>query len=667
MDAMDAKLLLELIIISACSVPVVLICHKLRISIIVGFLLTGVLINPKFGVFKFMDIHTVHILSEVGVICLLFTIGLEFSIQKIKSMKNELFVGGGVQVGLTVAVVAAVAAAFSMPLNQAIFLGCLVAISSTALKLSLLQNKGAINSPYGQVSVAVTIFQDIAAVIMVLFVPLFVGSNLAGGAAAVLQQLALKFVILLAVAAVYHFLLIPKVLYYVAKTQSRELFIVTVFFIFTSIVGLAGYLGVSMALGAFLAGVLISESPYSHRAHAVILPFKDIFTSIFFVSQGLMLDLMFALSHLHYLILIAVAIMVIKLAIAFFALSLVRGAGIVAFMASVYLAQIGEFSFVLFQEGSKYDLMGLNAWNLFLGASIITMLLSPTLVDRGPDLFNFFKRLFARVNIRLSDDLQDAEPEGLTDHLIIVGYGIVGRRIAYGAQLAGIPYMVIEMNPDTVARETDNGVPIFYGDATEEFVLEHAKIDRARAIAISIPSDSAVTAIVSLAHRLNGNAYILVRSRFELQASDLSGLGADDVVVEEKEVSYSMLSQLLKHYLIPVDTIDEILLDQKCDDTDLLGSHSRVCEMEPSKGEHQVYAVRVPKYSFLIGESIVDLDLRRQYGVLVMMIKRGQQELVNLADEKIREKDVLIVFGPKLKVADLIRRAGTKPLEAEVL
>lgn len=666
MDTIDVKLFLELIIISACSVPVVLLCHKFKISIIVGFLLTGVIINPEIGIFKFMDIHTIHILSEIGVICLLFTIGLEFSLNKIKSMRNEMMIGGGLQVFGTVAVVALIVIAFNMPVNQAIFLGCLVAISSTALKLSLLHNKGAINTPYGQVSVAVTIFQDIAAVIMIILVPLFGGDYASsGGFANVLKSLSIKFVIVFAVAAIYHFFIVPKVLYFVAKTQSRELFIVMVFFIFMSIVGLTGYLGVSMALGAFIAGVLISESPYSHRANGVIMPFKDIFTSIFFVSQGLMLDLSFAMKNIHILILIAVVIMLLKLACAFLSIATVRGLGIVSFNASIYLAQVGEFSFVLWQEGSKYSLMSQEAWNLFLGASIITMLLTPNMVDKSQDIFDFFKNIFSKVNIKFSDDLQEQLGEVLKDHIIIIGYGIVGRRLAYGAQIAGIKYVVIEMNPDTVEEEKKKGVPIFYGDATEEAVLEHAKIDSARAIAISIPTDSAVTSIVEISHRMNENLFILVRTRFEQQAMDLTGLGADTVVVEEKEVSYKMLSQILKYYLVPIDNIDNILLEQQSEDTGSLGLHANMVNLEQSKGEHQIYAIRVPKNSFPVNKTLQEIDLRKNYGVSVIMIKRKDKEIVEIGEEKILEGDVLIVFAARIKIAGFMRKLDVVLLDSE--
>ncbi len=656
----------ELIIISACTIPVVLICHRLKISVIVGFLLTGVLINPKFGIFRFMDQHTIHILSEVGIICLLFTIGLEFSITKIKSMRDELLIGGGVQVFGTLGVIALIAIAFALPVNQAIFLGCLIAISSTALKLSILQNKGAVNTAYGQVSVAVTIFQDIAAVIMIILVPLFAGESGGQSLIQIIQNLVIKFLIVIVVSAIFHTLIVPKMLYYVAKTQSRELFVVTVFFIFTSIVGLTGYLGISIALGAFIAGVLISESQYSHRAHSVIMPFKDIFTSIFFVSQGMMLDLSFALANLHYLLLIAIAIIIIKLICATIAVSLVRGVGFVSFMASVYLAQISEFSFVLFQEGSKYSLMGQQAWNFFLGASIITMLLSPSMVDYAPAFFEFIKKWLVKFNIKLSGDVEGEEEEILEDHLIIVGYGIVGRRVAYGAKLAGIKYIVIEMNPDTVKKEQENGIPIIYGDATEDAVLEQVKIESAKAIVITIPNIAAASSIVSLSYKLNENAYILVRSRFDLDSQNLLGLGAKDVIIEENEVSYEMLSQLLKHFMIPVDSIDNIMFCQKNEDTESLGTRPAVAELSHTKSEHNIYAIRVPKNSPLIGKSLMELDLRKNYGVLVIMIKRGDTEIVNMdSNEKIMDKDILVTFGSKTKINDFIKKSGAKKPESE--
>lgn len=654
---MDAKLLLELIIISACSVPVVLISQKFKIPVIVGFLLTGVMINPHLSIFRFMDIERIHVLSEVGVVCLLFTIGLEFSLKKIRAMKKTLLVGGGVQILATVGLVAVIGLFLSMKINQAIFLGCLVSVSSTALVLSILQGKGLLNTPYGQVSLAILIFQDIAAVLMVILLPILGGQSASLGH--LIADLAVKFGVLIAASLILNFLIIPKLLYSVARTQSRELFIVAVFFIFTSMVGLAGALGISMALGAFIAGVLIAESPYSYRALGSIMPFKDVFTSIFFVSQGIMLSLDYAVMHFPYLLFLALVIILVKFIGTFIAVSLLKGTGKIAFMSALCLCQIGEFSFVLFQEGTRYQLFPMSARDLFLGASIISMLLTPMMIQAGPALFDFLKKVLDRFAVRLSDNQEEDAGQGLAGHIVIVGYGIMGRRLALGAQLAAIPYIVIEMNPDTVSREKAKGVPIFYGDAAQESVLGHAEIEHASAIAVTIPSETTAALVVSLVKRVSPAVHILVRTRFEALEPTFIELGAADIVVEENVASYEMLSKMLKFYVVPTDIITKILLSQRMETAEPMGAHGDIPGLRFMNGDNQIFAMHVTAGSFLTGKTLAQLDLRRKFHISVLMIRRGDVELVNLGgDETVEENDVLVLLGRREALSEFVKECA---------
>ena len=447
---MDYKLFTELIIISVLAIPVVLICRKLKIPVIVGFLVAGVIINPSADFFKIMDHERIDVLADFGVICLLFTIGLEFSFKQLKELRKPLLIGGTLQVGLTILIVGAIFHyIFKQSIQASIFYGCVISLSSTALVLSFLQKNGDINMPYGRISVTIMIYQDIASVIMVILFPLL-GNNTGGlSTSQMLLNLGENLLILLAFSFICYKWIIPKLLYHVAKTQSRELFMMATMLIFFAFVAVCGTLHISLALGAFIAGLLIAESPYNHRAMGGIMPFKDLFTSIFFVSIGIMLDWDFAINHLFVIMLFALIVLIIKSVIAGFAVYLLKYPLRVSFLAGLAICQIGEFSFVLFNMGFKnLHLIDEIQLNYLLGIAIMTMIFTPFILQYAPKIYDIFAKLF-----NLNEVAEESKEKGMSGHVVIIGFGVVGRRVAFGAKMAGLKYCVIESNPDTVKRE----------------------------------------------------------------------------------------------------------------------------------------------------------------------------------------------------------------------
>lgn len=644
---MDYKIFKEVVIISGLAIPIVLFCRKIKIPIIVGFLVSGIIMNSSgvfFNVMNFMNHEAIDVLAELGIICLLFTVGLEFSLKQINELKKTLFIGGTIQVGATIAIVACILMFFFKTTFQiAVFYGCVLSLSSTALVLSLLQKNGDITRPYGRMTLTVLIYQDIASVLMVIVFPLLGSSDQSSSMGSMILALLIKLFVLLAVSFVSYKWIIPKLLYQVAKTQSSELFIIAILFIFLSFVFLSGLLGISLALGAFIAGVLIAESPYSHRALGSIMPFKDVFTSIFFVSIGIMLDLNFALHNVFSILGITLAILVLKTAIAAAAVSVLKYPPRTAFCAGLALCQIGEFSFVLFQMGSDLGIIQSIQLNYLLASSILSMILTPFIIQAAPSLYGMFSKIFHFKEVK------DEETKGdLSNHLIIVGFGVVGRRVAFGAKMAGLKYCVVESNPDTVKTESKKGVPIYYGDASQEAVLEFVHIDTAAAVALTMPGNSNTVRIVKLIKRLNPNVTLIVRSLFEASAVDLEDAGANQVVADEKESSFEMLARILRYSMISKQNIQSIVEAQNSEDANsLVTSVDRAEDVQSSK--NHLATIVISDNSPLAGKSLIEADFRKKYGLVAVTINKVNSEILN-PEDKILPGYSLLVVGKREKI-----------------
>ncbi len=461
----------DFVIIFGAAISITFLFHHLRIAPIVGYLIAGVMLGPSMlGIIK--DVELIESLAEIGIILLLFLIGVEFSLAEIIRINRAVFVGGFFQVFLTTTVVLLIALFFGASLEQGLFFGFLVALSSTAIVLKVLSDRGEIDSPQGRLSAGVLIFQDLSVVVMVLLMPMLGGRS---GVSAVDVALnifwALIFVVLMI--AVSRFV-VPLVMYRVVKTHSRELFLVGIVLICFGTAYLTSLVGLSLALGAFLAGLVISESEYGYQAFSEILPLKDIFSILFFVSIGLLLDVDSVLRNPVVILLAVFAILVIKF-VSGALIPVILGYPLrVGVLVGVALSQIGEFSFVLSREGLNYGLISSDGYQVFLASSIITMMFTPFMIQGSRGFSEFIERLPQFRALRAGRFREDGlKKEELKNHVVVVGFGLNGRNVSRVLSASGIPYVVLEMNPETVRIEKKRGVPIFYGDASKESVLAH--------------------------------------------------------------------------------------------------------------------------------------------------------------------------------------------------
>ncbi|MFW5935810.1 MAG: cation:proton antiporter, partial [Candidatus Hadarchaeota archaeon] len=428
---MDIALLQQIIIIFGLSVVVVYTFNRLRLPTIVGFILTGVLVGP-YGL-ELIKMSQVESLAELGVILLLFTIGIEFSLEKLSSMKKSVLLGGGAQVAITVLAGFAIAQYLGRPVGESVFIGFLLSLSSTAIVLKTFQERAELETPHGHVSLGILIFQDVVIVLMILFTPMLTG-EVDNFGYSMLQLLAkgIGIILLVIISARW---IVPFILFQIARTRSRELFLLTIIVIGLSIAWITSSAGLSLALGAFLAGLIISESEYSHQVMDDILPFRDVFLSFFFISIGTLLNVSYFYQNLPIILLIFAGVLVIKAIMVGAATTLLGYPLRTVVLVALALSQIGEFSFILSKSGLEYGLLTESTYQLFLSSSVLTMAATPFIISIAPRFSDHFMRLPIPDSLKMeSYDSGETPKISKKDHLIIVGYGMSGKHLAQAAR-----------------------------------------------------------------------------------------------------------------------------------------------------------------------------------------------------------------------------------------
>jgi len=650
---MSLEALKELEILFGLAVIIVVLFRRFRLPSIIGFLVSGILAGPHvLGLIS--NTHQVEQMAELGVVLLLFTIGIEFSLKELMRIRHMVLMGGGLQVGLTILVVALLGAAFGYPLGQAVFFGFLVALSSTAILMKLLMDAGEMDTPHGKMSMGVLIFQDLCVVPLMLFTPFLAGAG--EGFTGVLAVAAKAAAVVLAAHYGARFL-IPWIFSQVVKSRSRELFILTIIFIGFGTAWLTAQVGLSLALGAFIAGLAISESEYSHQALGDIIPFRDAFISLFFISVGMLLD---PAIIVKYPVLIASLVLTLILVKTLITTGAVFSLGVpmrIAVMSGLCLAQVGEFSFVLCQSGLKFGLLTADLYQIFLASSVATMGLTPFCMKIAPAAADRIVALFPHSLTRGRGALAKSERKtSLTDHVIIVGYGVNGRNLAKVLKHLQIVHLVIETNPFTVKAEKKKGNQIIFGDGSNAEILAHAGIDRARIIVIAISDAASSRRIADQARRQNPGVHIIVRTRYIAEMEPLYGLGVNEVVPEEFETSIEILSRVLRRYLLTHDEIERYVSEVRSDSYDMFRSmsrrHSHAVGISGFLSGAEIATFRLGAASPLAGKSLREGILRDRSGATLLMIKRGETVIPNPDPVwELREGDVVLIIGTSEQLA----------------
>lgn len=645
---MEIPIFKEVVIIFALSIAVLLVCHRLSLPSVVGFLLTGILCGPHSLGFV-SAVHDVENLATIGVVLLLFTVGMEFSIKNIVKYRYFFFGGGVLQVFGSVAICLFLCKfAFGRSWAESIFLGFLLSLSSTAIVIRALEEKGDGDSPHGRLIIGILIFQDIIAIPMLLLIPLLAGEGDSFDMNHVYNFL--LGIVCLVVMAIVAFRGVPKLLYYVTRTRQRELFLVSIFTICFAVAWVTSSLGLSLSLGAFFAGLVISESEYSDEAVGNVLPFQEIFTSFFFVSMGMLLDVGFVMKQPALILGIALLALVLKTAVAggaAVALGMPLRAAIVAGLA---LSQVGEFSFVLAHAGMDHGLISDYNYQLFLAVSLLTMTVTPSLMAVSPMLAQWLEKLPLPMKLKIGSNYsaEDINKQKKDGHIIIVGFGVRGRHLARVAKEHNLPYVVLEMNPETVEAEKLNGEPIHYGDPSHPSVLMHAGIKQARTVAVVINDTAATKRIIKTARDLNPQVYIITRTRYFREVQKMFQIGADDVLPDEFGSSLEIFSRVLQKSGVESGLISKCVQTVRKEGYETLRWHSVETDtsspLDPN--ESRIEAIRVHEGSALVGKTIINSDLKKGHGLTVLVIKRQNQTLTTIeADTALQAADSLIVVG----------------------
>jgi CPA2 family monovalent cation:H+ antiporter-2 len=605
----------DLVVLVGIAIPVVALASRLRIPTIIGFLLTGMAIGPYgFGLIR--ELESVQALAEIGVVLLLFSIGLELSLTRTLRLGRALVQAGGIQVVTTLAVVAVVAAILGAPVSHAVVYGSLAALSSTAIVLKVYSDRGALDGPDGRIVVPVLVFQDLCIIPLVLLVESL------GGAAETSGQLALRVggsVVAVVVLVLGGRIVVPRALAAVAAVRSRELFTLSIVFLGVGAAFAGALAGLSLALGAFLAGLIISESDYGAQALADVVPFRDALSGLFFASVGMLLDLPAAAARPVPVLLAAAAVIVVKAALATAAALSLRRPLHVSVVSGLALAQVGEFSFVLATIAAPLGLLTAAGYQLFLGAAVLTMLAAPFVITAAPGVAEWIAR-------RPRPDGGDEDAEQLDDHVIIVGYGVNGRNLARVLAGTGVAYVILEQNVDTVRQAREELQPILFGDATRAEVLERVGIARARSIVFAISSPSDELRGVAVARRLSPTVHIIVRTRYVGAMEDLRRVGASEVVPEEFETSIEIFSRVLRHFEIPSNVIAREVQAARAELYGMAagrsGGEAQLEALAQLGVHHVVEILEIEPGARAAGESPISLNLRRETGATVVAAVR---------------------------------------------
>jgi len=658
---MELTILIDIIIILGLALVVTYICNLIKIPVIVGFLLTGTIAGP-YGFSFISAVHEVEVIAEIGVILLLFSIGMEFSLKHLLQIRKAVLLGGSVQVILTFAIVTGIAFLFELPIPKAIFVGFLAALSSTAIVLKQLQTSGQIEAPQGRTTLGILIFQDVIIVPMMIITPFLASTGdfqlntlwLLGG----------KMLLLLILIFVGTKWIIPRLFFLIAGTKNRELFLLSVVFIAFAIAWLTSKLGLSLALGAFIAGLMIAESQYSHNAISHILPFRDIFMSFFFVSVGMLLNLNTVIVYYPYILGFFGLLIVIKIFTASFATLLLKYPLAIALMVGFSLAQIGEFSFILAKTGRSYDLIDQTAYQLFLAVAVLTMLVTPFLINMGEhaEKITRYIPLPKRIKQRRFDTKN--KPPRLTSHLIIVGLGLNGKNLVHAAQVANLPYLIVDLNPDTVNRERKAGLPIYFGDASQTAVLEEMQVSTARALIIAGPDVATMRRIVFLAKLQNPEIHIIARTRFVSEIEPLRELGADEVIAEEFESAIEIFTRVLRLFNISNSQIDALSQEVRAEGYSGLRTEDWACAKldDLNLPDVNIQQLTIPENSIINGKSIQEFISPLKYKINILVLRKREKTIQNPdQSEIINSGDNLVVFGKPMEIELMISEFSLIP------
>lgn len=629
--------------------------HRLKLPAVVGLLVAGILIGPHaFGVLR--EREQIEKLAEVGILLLMFSIGLDFTRERLR----ELFYAAGIgmtQILICILAGFALSIAFVDLSVEAVFIGFLLAHTSSTLMLKLFIDRGELSTPPVRLGLGISITQDLSVVAMLLALPIMSAGKLDF---ADLGMTLLRGAVVLAVAVALSRWIIPLWMEHVIRSRSRELFLIFLIVVCLGTAWTTMVAGLSIGLGAFIAGLAIAESGYSHHTLSEVAPFRDLLLSVFFISTGMLLDVGVLADNAWLAAALLLAVNVIKFASGFIPVLCWGFPLRVATIVGAAIAQIGEFSFVLGYTGRQMGLIGEEYYSVFLLVAVGSMVTNPFLVAHSSKLAAFLARIpfLQRLDERtLESDVVDQPP--LENHLIIAGYGLNGRNLANALEAFNLPYAVLEVNPDTVQLARSRGEPVFFGDCSRAEVLRKLSIGTARGLVLAISDTQATRQAVQIARHENPQLHIIVRTLYLTEIDALKALGANEIIAEEFETSLEVLALSLRLFQTPSSAVERVVERFRA-------NAYRALRNGLPTGEHQeLLNAILPELAFetrrlcesdpAVGKSPRDLDLRARTGTTLLAVQRdGKLVTVPSADFILLKNDLLVLAGSGKQIADAL-------------
>jgi CPA2 family monovalent cation:H+ antiporter-2 len=626
-----------------------LVAQRLRQPLILGYIVAGVLLGPYTGGYTVSNLRDIELLAEIGVALLLFGLGIEFSFKELQPVRRIALLGTPLQIVLTIGLGVGIGQLLGWSWFLSIWLGALISLSSTMVLLKTLMSQGRMGTLSSRVMMGMLIVQDLAVVPMMIILPELV--DLEAGLAR-LGGAVLRAALFLAAMIFVGTRLMPRLMVYVARWNSRELFLLTVTAIGLG-VGYATYLvGLSFEFGAFVAGMVLGESDYSHQALSDILPLRDLFSLLFFVSVGMLLDPAYFFDNLGMILLVVLLVSVGKSVILGGITRLFGYGNIVPIAVGLGLFQVGEFSFVLARVGVSREVISPELYSLILSVAILTMLLTPPVSQLVEPLYELRKR-WRPFSLLDTVNLPD---EGLRDHVVIVGFGRVGKFIVDMLQRLEVPFVVVELDQRRMEQVQEAGFPVIYGDATQEPVLEAAQLEHSRLALVTVPVLGITNAVVASIRRVCPDVHIVARAEGVDQMRLLQEQGVYEVVQPEMEAGLEIARQTLLHLDVGAPEIQQFIDSVRRElDSPLVGLHGDYHVLSRLRSAQHLMPVtwrELPAQSPLCGHSIGTSHIRSRTGASVVAILRQESLIPNPTPEQLLlGGDFLAILGDSEQLA----------------
>lgn len=650
---MDHGFFIELIVLLATSVFTVWLFKRFKLPAILAYLVAGVIAGPQV-LSVITDPKDLTLVAELGIVFLLFSLGLEFSVPKLLAMRQLVFGVGSAQVIITLLIVMLLVVSLNQTWASAFVIGSIFALSSTAVVVKSLNESGLTQTKRGQIAISILLFQDIAVVPFLIAIPLLGADGEGSVMLAILAALAKGAVVVVILLSAGKWVL-PRIFNQVAQVRTDELFVLTAILVTVLAGTLTNFFGLSMALGAFLAGMMLSESQYKHQLEADIRPFRDILMGVFFISVGMALNLSAMITQWP-LIVSGIALLLLVKTLIIRHLAVLSGeTSADGWSAGLMLFQMGEFGFVLVALAQQFDLLSPEVSATLLGIGVLSMAVTPFIINQDKQIIAFGGRLFGTTQQDYIEQQEEAEFEtNLSEHVIICGFGRVGQTVSRFLKSEAVPYVVLDVDPVRVTEAQAAGENVQYGHARDKAILKAVRVDRAKLVVVTFGDLTKTQTVINNVKALSSQARIMVRTKSDEHMGFILEEGADQVVPEALEGSLMLVSQVLFESGVPMSRVLRRIRKERenrygqmhgfyqGETTDLAANKRDLLEF--------IHAINIPPSAYAVGKTLESLKLEERRVEIVGLRRDGKEVSSPEPDVVIKAQDVLVVKGKPRRV-----------------